>query len=174
MIEEGILAVFPSAVLASQEEILAWAKKSPELAVPLTLTGLALLALALIRLRRLPVDLRARKSPTLDPTQLEDLMLGNPPQIIDLREQREFRGERGHIRGSVNIPYRELPARVRELETSPPRPIVLVDETDALSHRAMPLLTSEGHRWIYVLKGGLHAWRQRKLPIYKAQGVQRK
>jgi len=171
MIDELILAVLPPACLSSREEMLVWAKTSPGVALSLGVTALALLLLALIRLRRLPADFGARKSPTLDPTQLEDLMLGNPPQIIDLLDLGDFKGARGHIRGLVNIPYRDLAARIHELDTSHPRPIVLVDETDVLSHRAMPLLAAEGHRWIYVLKGGLRAWRLGKMPIYKPHGA---
>ena len=166
MINQVIFAAV-APVSQAQEDLITLAKHSPWVTLPLVLTGLAVLAILLLWLRRLPSDLRARKSPTLDPSQLEDLMLGNPPQIIDLREDRAFKGEHGHIRGAMNIPYRELKARLHELHTSHPRPIVLVDETDILSHRALPLVKNEGHRWVYVLKGGLRAWRRRKMPVYK-------
>lgn len=135
--------------------------------IALAVAALALLAMLVIWLHRLPSWLRARKSPALDPIQMEELMLGTPPQIVDLRESPEFKGEKGHIRGATNIPFRELPARVHELDTSHPRPIILVDETDLLSHKALPILKAQGHQWIYVLKGGFRAWRLRKLPVYR-------
>jgi len=164
-----VLALLPSA-----EELLSRAQESPAISIPLGLTAFALAGLFLVWLRRLPHNLRARKSPSLDPIQLEELMLGNPPQIIDLREHRAFKSTRGHIRGSMNIPYGELASRIHELDTSHPRPIVLVDETDVLSHKALPVVASQGHPWIYVLKGGFQAWRQRKMPVYQSHEPRKK
>jgi 3-mercaptopyruvate sulfurtransferase SseA len=135
--------------------------------IPLAFTALVLLLLLIIRLQRIPSDLRAKKAPTLDPIQLEELMIGNPPQVVDLRSPEEFQGKKGHIRNSVNIPITEFRKRITELETSHPRPIVLVDETDFISHEVLPLVKAQGHPWIYVLKGGYRAWRQAKLPTYQ-------
>lgn len=124
------------------------------------------LVLFAIRLRSLPSHFRAKDKSTLDPTQLEELMIGTPPQIVDLRSKEDYEGKKGHIRGALNIPYTEIRKRIDELDTSHPRPIVLVDETDKLSHEVMPLLEKQGHRWLYVLKGGFRAWRSSKYPIY--------
>lgn len=129
--------------------------------------GLVLLCIVFYKkLRDLPANLRAREKSTLDPTQLEELMIGTPPQIVDLRPKEEYEGKHGHIRGALNIPYSEFKKRIDELDTSHPRPIVLVDENDVLSHEAMPLLEQRGHRWLYVLKGGFRAWRRAKYPVY--------
>jgi rhodanese-related sulfurtransferase len=124
------------------------------------------LVLLVIRLRDLPSYFRAKDKSTLDPTQLEELMIGTPPQIVDLRAKEEYEGAKGHIRGALNIPYSEFRKRIDELDTSHPRPIVIVDETDKLSHEVMPLLEKQGHRWLYVLKGGFRAWRASKYPVY--------
>lgn len=135
--------------------------------------GLIILVVLLMKLRTIPSNLRARNKSTLDPTQLEELMIGTPPQIVDLRPKEDYLGEKGHIRGAVNIPFGEFKKRIDELDTSHPRPIVLVDENDVLSHEAMPLLEERGHRWIYVLKGGFKAWRRAKYPVYTAQSEQK-
>ena len=82
-------------------------------------------------------------------------------------------GEDGHIRGALNIPFGEFKERIGELDTSHPRPIVLVDETDKLSHQVMPLLEARGHRWLYVLKGGYRAWKKAKFPTYSTPGAQK-
>jgi 3-mercaptopyruvate sulfurtransferase SseA len=134
--------------------------------IPAGLSLLLLLIILFIKLRNLPSSLRARNKSTLDPTQLEELMVGTPPQIVDLRSPEVYLGEKGHIRGSVNIPFDEFQKRIDELDTSHPRPIVLVDDNDALSHQVMPILEARGHRWIYVLKGGFRAWRREKYPVY--------
>ena len=134
---------------------------------------LVLLALVFLKLRGLPSHLRARDKSTLDPVQMEALMIGTPPQIVDLRPREDYMGEEGHIRGALNIPFSEFKERIGELDISHPRPIVLVDETDKLSHQVMPLLEARGHRWLYVLKGGYRAWKRAKFPTYATPGVQK-
>lgn len=134
---------------------------------------LVLLALVFLKLRGLPSHLRARDKSTLDPVQMEALMIGTPPQIVDLRPREEYMGEDGHIRGALNIPFGEFKERIGELDTSHPRPIVLVDESDKLSHQVMPLLEARGHRWLYVLKGGYRAWKKAKFPTYSTPGAQK-
>jgi rhodanese-related sulfurtransferase len=42
---------------------------------------------------------------------------------------------------------------------------VLVDDTDELSHRAYDLLTERGFAWVYVMKGGMRAWRRASRPL---------
>ena len=93
---------------------------------------------------------------------------------MDLRTREAYAGEEGHIRGALNIPFSELRQRIAELDTSNPRPIVLVDENDLLSHQAMPLLEARGHRWIYVLKGGYRAWVRANYPVYHTQAEAKK
>ncbi len=146
----------------------------PPWAIPVGVSLVLILIALILKLRNLPSNLRARHKSTLDPTQLEELMIGAPPQIVDLRPEEAYLGEKGHIRGAVNIPFREFEKRLDELDTSHPRPIVLVDESDVLSHQAMPILEERGHRWIYVLKGGFKAWRREKYPVYSAQSSQKK
>lgn len=137
--------------------------------IPLAIAALAVLAMLILRLTRLPSDLRARKHPTLDPTQVDGLMMGDPPQVIDLRPREAFLSKEGHLRGAVSMPASEFEARIHELDTSHPRPIVLVDESDMLSHLFVPLLVARGHQWVYVLRGGMRAWRRAKLPLYQAK-----
>ncbi len=132
----------------------------------LCISALAILGLLATKMRDLPANWRARYKSTLDPEQLEELMFGNPPQIIDLRPREEYRGKRGHIRGAINIPFDEFPKRIEEMDTHHQGPVVLVDENDVLSHQMMPLLEGHGFRWVYVLKGGFSAWRRAKNPVY--------
>ena len=131
---------------------------------------LMLLCIAFLQFRDLPSRRRARGRSTLDPGQLEELMLGTTPAILDLRDEHEYRGKRGHIRYAVNIPFFQLQQRLDELDTSHPRRIVLVDEDDVLSHQAFPLVEARGHTWLYVLRGGMKAWRRAKLPTYVFDG----
>jgi len=164
------LALLESPSGAGQPSWLSPWMQQPEFIYPIGFGVLMLLILAFIKLRDLPSRLRARGKSTLDPVQLEELMLGATPHILDIRSEQEFRDERGHIRYAVNIPFDQLRKRLDELDTSHPRPIVLVDENDVLSHQAFPMVAAQGHTWLYVLRGGMKAWRRAKLPTYVVQG----
>jgi 3-mercaptopyruvate sulfurtransferase SseA len=146
----------------------------PEFLLPIGFGVLMLLVVLCLKGRDLPSRWRARGKSTLAPDQLEELMLGTPPNILDIRSEPEYRGERGHIRNAVNIPFAQLQQRLDELDTSHPRPIVLVDEDDTLSHQAFSLVAARGHTWLYVLRGGMKAWRRAKLPTYQFQGKPRR
>ena len=133
---------------------------------------LVLVAVYLVpKLRGLPSDHRARKFPghkVMEPLQVEELMAGTPPLVVDLRSPEEFKDWPGRIRAAMNIPFPELRRRVEELRGSTGnRPIILVDRTDELSHLAASFLIQDGFDWVYVLKGGMKAWVASKLPVYR-------
>ncbi len=142
----------------------------PEIWIPGTIATLAITVMLCMWIIKLPSALRARKGGVLDPMQLEQLMPGVNPYILDLRPAEEFAGKHGHIRGAVSIPLPELMHRMTEIDKeSKGKPIILVDETDEISHKAKPLLEARGFTWIYVLKGGLRAWRAGNFPVYEAK-----
>lgn len=141
----------------------------PEIMIPGSIAILAIMVLLSMWIIKLPSALRARKGGVLDPMQLEVLMPGVRPVIVDLRPREEFLGKHGHIRSAISVPLPELPGRLEEIrKESKGKPVVLVDETDELSHQVKPIFEANGFTWLYVLKGGLRAWRAAKLPIYKA------
>lgn len=141
-------------------------------AVPVYRPGLAIGVASLILLMalvypRLRSWYRGRHRPVLDPLQLEELIHGPGVLVVDLREAEAYR--RGHILGSLHVPYGEFPRRFEVPDPSAKRALVLVDESDALSHQALDLLVARGYRWIYVLKGGMRAWRRSNRPVVKAK-----
>jgi len=136
----------------------------PEIAYPLGLCLLALAAMLVIRMPELLSWNRARQGGTLTPIDLQQLMHGVPPVIIDLRRPVDYHGPRGHLRGSHNLTPRELAGRIREVAPDRRALVVLVDRTDRLSHRTAGLLKKEGYQWVRVLKGGMRAWTGRNMP----------
>jgi rhodanese-related sulfurtransferase len=124
-----------------------------------------LLIMVVVAYSRLGSWWRGRHRPTLTPLQVEELLLGQGALVVDLRDQATFR--RGHIRGCLHVPFAELATRLQTPDPAARRPLVLVDETDALSHRALDLLTARGFDWLYVLKGGMRAWRRESRPVAK-------
>lgn len=142
----------------------------PEIIIPGAIATLAIMVVLCMWIIRLPSVFRSRKGGVLDPMQLEMLMPGVKPTIVDLRPRDEFLGKHGHIRSAISVPLPELMERIEEIrKESRGKPVVLVDETDELSHKIRPVFEANGFTWLYVLKGGLRAWRAGNLPIYKAE-----
>jgi len=131
----------------------------------LVLAALCLLLIFAVALPRLRSWQRAKGRPVLDPLQVEELLHGPGVLLVDLREDEAFR--RGHIRGCLHVPFAELTRRFEAPDPQAKRALVLVDETDALSHRALRLLLTRGFEWVYVLKGGMRAWRGESRPMVK-------
>jgi len=131
----------------------------------LILTGICLLLLLTVALPQILSWRRAKGRPVLDPLQVEELLQGPGVLLVDLREDDAFR--RGHIRGCLHVPFADLPRRFEVPDPQARRALVLVDETDALSHRALRLLAARGFEWVYVLKGGMRAWRGESRPVVK-------
>jgi len=87
------------------------------------------------------------------------------PLLIDVREPNEYRGELGHIAGSVLIPLRELAARAGELEPHRGRRIVAVCRSGVRSTTAAAILYGLGFERVYNLRDGMVDWNDRKLPV---------
>ena len=142
----------------------------PAIMIPGSIAALAIMVLLCMWIIKLPSAIRSRKGGVLDPMQLEVLMPGVQPVIIDLRPREEFLGKHGHIRSAISVPIPEIMERLEHIrKESKGKPVVLVDETDELSHKARPIFEANGFTWLYVLKGGLRAWRAGNLPTYKVE-----
>jgi len=79
------------------------------------------------------------------------------PTIVDIREPSAFR--RGHIPGSLNVPFRQLPDRVAELADADH--IVTVCPLRKSSVQAAKLVASyegTGDATVESLAGGLDEW----------------
>jgi rhodanese-related sulfurtransferase len=129
------------------------------------IAAVCLILMFVVVLPRLQSWLRGRGRPVLDPVQVEELLTGSGALVVDLRSPEAFRT--GHVRGSLHLPFPELATRFTQPDPTAKRAIVLVDETDALAHQAYDLLVSRGFTWVYVLKGGIQAWRGAHRPLAK-------
>jgi len=119
----------------------------------------------LVSLPRIATWRRAKGRPVLTPLQVEAMLTGAGALVVDLRHPAEF--ATGHIRGCLHVPYAEMAARFVKPDPKAKRAMVLVDETDLVSHQALDLLTARGFTWVYVLKGGMEAWRSANRPLVK-------
>jgi rhodanese-related sulfurtransferase len=126
---------------------------------------ICLLLLFLVVLPRIRSSQRAKGRPVLDPLQVSELVSGSGALVVDLRSGEAFRA--GHIRGSLHVPFANLAARFAAPDPQARRALILVDETDEVSHQAFDLLAARGFSWLYVMKGGMRAWRRANRPLAK-------
>ena len=85
--------------------------------------------------------------------------------LVDVRPDADFRA--GRIAGSVGIPLSQLSARTEELRKHQGKPLVLVCDVGNSAGEAARQLIKAGFAPVYVLAGGLSAWRGENLPVVK-------
>jgi len=126
----------------------------------LPLFGIALLsggALAWPHLQR-----RGSKVSLLQATQMINQ---GKTLVLDVREPDAFAA--GHLRDARNIPLKELPQRLAELEKSKSRNVIVVCDSGAQSPKAVGQLTRAGFGTVASLQGGQAAWLAQGMPIVK-------
>ena len=90
---------------------------------------------------------------------------GDSTVLIDVREPHEYRGELGHIKGSILIPLRELAARAQELAPHKNKQIITICRAGVRSTTAAAMLTALGFEQVSNLSGGMLDWNEQKLPV---------
>jgi len=79
--------------------------------------------------------------------------------VLDVRDPRELEGELGRLPGAVNIPLQQLEQRLGELSRQEGGDIIAVCRTGKRSETAARMLQESGVERVFVLKGGMTAWR---------------
>jgi len=82
--------------------------------------------------------------------------------FLDIRESSEF--DKEHIADSVSLPVSKL-AEDSSLK-DPSQPIILICASGQRSRAAAKQLHGKGYSDVYVLSGGLNAWKEAKLPLF--------
>lgn len=85
--------------------------------------------------------------------------------VLDVRPPSEFAA--GHVLDARNVPLKELPQRVGELDKFKNRTVIVVCATGVQSQRAVGQLKKAGFGEVFSLSGGLAAWQAQGLPTAK-------
>lgn len=91
---------------------------------------------------------------TIDAAQAKQLIDGKTVQLIDVREEDEYK--MGHIAGSKLIPLGQLTARIGEIDKT--KPVLVYCASGARSAEAAQVLTSSGYSTVYNLANGVEDW----------------
>jgi rhodanese-related sulfurtransferase len=83
--------------------------------------------------------------------------------LLDIRETGEFTG--GKLPGAVHIPLSQLKDRVGELSKMTSRPVIVYCGLGRRARGAGSILEGAGFKSIYMLSGGLKAWKDAGLPL---------
>ncbi len=95
------------------------------------------------------------------------LMLNRGAAVLDCRDAGAYGA--GHIVGSQNFPLAELDAQLAKFKRKRDKPILAVGATPGEAARMATALRRAGFEAVYVLKGGLAAWRKENLPLEQAK-----
>jgi glyoxylase-like metal-dependent hydrolase (beta-lactamase superfamily II)/rhodanese-related sulfurtransferase len=83
--------------------------------------------------------------------------------LVDVREQDEYRGELGHIPGSVLVPLSTVSSAARQWLKD--KPVVLICRSGGRSGKAALQLAAAGFKRVASLRGGMLGWNAQQLPV---------
>ncbi len=86
------------------------------------------------------------------------------PLLLDVREPKELQHD-GHLPGVTNIPISSLNSRLSELNAHKNEEIVTICRSGGRAHTAAQILMEEGFDRVYVLNGGMKAWKNAEYPV---------
>jgi len=101
--------------------------------------------------------------PTLGTLAATQLLNSRDVQIVDVRSAEEF--GRGSLRNARNIPLPDVAAQAGALAKD--KPALVVCESGRRASLAAVKLRSAGIAEVFILAGGLDAWRAAGLPVSK-------
>ncbi len=102
----------------------------------------------------------------LSPTEATQLVNRQNATIIDIRDPDIFAS--GYIGNAINIPQAEL-TDGQKLKKYRNKPIILVDNNGQNSAVVAHKLKKEGLTDVYILAGGLTAWKSAGIPLSKSK-----
>lgn len=105
-----------------------------------------------------------KNATTLSPAEVTRLINRQNAVVIDVRNSDSF--ATGHIVDAISIPHQELSDKQQKIEKYKDQPLILVCNAGIESARSATQLKERGYH-VYVLGGGIQAWRRAELPLVK-------
>lgn len=141
-------------------DLLAFAGRNPILS--LAFAGLTVAIVA----NEVATLLRGYKA--LKPAELTALMNTiEDAVVVDISPAADF--EKGHIAGSRNVQASQFGPEHKLVAAARQKPVVVVCRSGMTAQGAAKKLKKAGFEQVYVLDGGVAAWRQAELPLVKGR-----
>ena len=99
----------------------------------------------------------------LSAQRLTQLINREQALVVDIRDAHAFND--GHIIHAINIPFAEIDQNLKRLEKDKTRPIVIVCAMGQKAAMAMNKLKKQGFEKVYILTGGMTAWKNAHMPV---------
>ena len=107
--------------------------------------------------------IRPAASNLVDPLSAIQMLNSTQGLYLDVRTKDEY--EKGHIVNSRNIPLAELETKIDSLRKYKDKPVIVLCERGQQSNATSKKLKTNDFEKVFILKGGLHAWRAANLPL---------
>jgi len=124
-----------------------------------------LLAIVLVSGGMLLWPILQRRGAKVSILQATQLFNQGKTLLLDVREEAEF--ATGHVRDAKNIPLKQLPTRLGEIDKFKDKTVIAVCASGVRSATASGLLKKSGFTDVYSLDGGMTAWQSQGLPTVK-------
>lgn len=100
---------------------------------------------------------------SVGPTEAIRLSNRENAVFLDVRDDGEYKG--GHIPEAINIPLKQLPDRVAELNRFKTGPVIAYCRSGTRTSVVSGILKKHGFENVYNLGGGINAWQSANLPV---------
>lgn len=102
----------------------------------------------------------------ISPLQLPQLQSRESAVVVDVGDKEAFK--QGHIAQAINLPLEQFKDKLARLNKHKSKPIIVACENGSRSAKAAAILRSNEFSQLYILEGGLAAWRKENLPLVKS------
>ncbi len=127
-----------------------------------SILALAIIALIVIEIRN---PNRASGNSQLTAEQVVALVNHEKAVIIDIRTEEQF--QNGHVINAISIPASRADTLLMHLKKYKQRSIILVCALGTQAPKLVAQLQQAGLKKIYILAGGMRAWKSASMPIIK-------
>lgn len=101
----------------------------------------------------------------IDVQQAVNLVNQQKGQFVDIRDTEAF--AQSHITDALHVPLAEIDQKAGKGKLkNTEQPLIVVCDSGQKSRAAAKQFKSKGHTQVFVLGGGLHAWREARLPLF--------
>ena len=108
---------------------------------------------------------QSNRANDMNPMQATRFMNNENAVVIDVSDTTEF--EKGHINNAINIPMKELPDKLPDLQKYSDKAVLTYCKSGNQSTRACKILKRANFSNVHNLAGGINNWVESNLPVTK-------